>query len=212
MRTFYLQYLPISDINYLYLFLLYSIAEVNPEDKAKGIYLYNTVQYESIAELATRLNDKYGTITGFTEQKAVSVSTLRRVLQNGSKDGFFLFNNIERTIILENNFIKSANKEEKKPFVTLSEAEVKILLENNDKLLYRYYLYIKFACGCSSTKQSDFTAKQFLAIIGYSTQSNSYISRLSEYNKLLCANGLISISKYRDNNGRERNIYSLCKK
>ena len=57
--------------------------------------------------------------------------------------------------------------------------------------------------------QTDTTAKQFLDALGYSTKSGSFVSRISEYNSLLVSNGLLKIKKYRDENGHERNIYSV---
>ena len=56
------------------------------------------------------------------------------------------------------------------------------------------------------TKQ-DFTAKQFLSAIGYSTKSQSQIDKISTYNNKLKKQGLILITPYKDELGHTRNIY-----
>lgn len=90
----------------------------------------------------------------------------------------------------------------------MTQKEVRVLRKYNDNLLYKYFIYIKYYCGYSS-KPQDFTAKQFLSACGYSTKSNSYISKISEFNTYLKDNGLINIKKYTDKQGFKRNIYSL---
>ena len=50
MRTYYLQYEEEATINYLYLFLLHRLAEVD-----KALRLYNTVRYQNLEELTNRL-------------------------------------------------------------------------------------------------------------------------------------------------------------
>ena len=68
---------------------------------------------------------------------------------------------------------------------------------------------LKYYCSLakkSGTKQ-DFTAKQFLSTIGYSTKSQSQLDKISSYNTKLKEQGLITITTYRDELGRTRNIY-----
>ena len=75
-------------------------------------------------------------------------------------------------------------------------------------MLTKYYLFMKYNCGYSGTNKADFTAEQFLQASMYSTKSNSTLSNISNYNRLLEENKLISISKFRFN-GKERNCYSI---
>ena len=93
----------------------------------------------------------------------------------------------------------------------LTENEVKLLQAQNDNLLCKYYIYMKYYCSLAQlagTKQ-DFTAKQFLASIGYSINSNSQLDKISGYNSLLKEKGLISIDTYRDDQGHTRNRYTI---
>ena len=81
--------------------------------------------------------------------------------------------------------------------------------QEEDNLLCKYYIYLKYYCSLAEkagTKQ-DFTAKQFLSAIGYSTNSQSQLDKISSYNKKLKEKGLIIITTYRDELGHTRNIY-----
>lgn len=60
-----------------------------------------------------------------------------------------------------------------------------------------------------NNNKTDFTAKQFLQASGYSIKANNYISKLSDYNRLLKERFIISIRVWRDENNNMRNTYSL---
>lgn len=45
--------------------------------------------------------------------------------------------------------------------------------------------------------------------MGYKDTANNYISKISEYNRLLQERGIINIKKWRDDNGHERNTYTI---
>ena len=65
-------------------------------------------------------------------------------------------NTDDNTIILNNNFRKGSAASNK--FITLSDSEIKFLIEQDNKLLNKYYLYLKYYCGYSKSKQIDTTA------------------------------------------------------
>ena len=52
-------------------------------------------------------------------------------------------------------------------------------------LLCKYYIYLKYYCSLAKKAgiKQDFTAKQFLTAIGYSTKSQKQIDKISTYNK-----------------------------
>lgn len=122
---------------------------------------------------------------------------------------YFTFDRSEKRITLNNDFRRG--KDGTRYFITLSDYEATFLISKDEALLTRYYLYLKFYCGRARSKDIDTTAKQILSALGYSAASGKNISLLSYYNSLLVSQGLISIQKYRDISGRERNIYTLCK-
>ena len=82
------------------------------------------------------------------------------------------------------------------------------LIQKNDNLLSKYYLYLVYYCGIAKNQQTDSTAKQILEKIGYSN-SGTNLTKLSSYNKTLSSTGFISIEKYKDSNGYWRNLYSI---
>ena len=94
-------------------------------------------------------------------------------------------------------------------FVQLSKEEVDLILSVNQELFARYLLYLKYHCGAAKDHIIDTTAKQFLAAVGYSDKSRSYISQLCEYNKVLQDKGIVQIQKYYQD-GKERNTYKLA--
>lgn len=187
MKHFYIPFDLSADINYNYLISLYDIAEYNIADNC-----YNTIHYNTKKSLAEFIN--------------VSNKTLTKILSDKEYNSFLIHNNTDKVIILNNNFNKSQGKN--KPFVMLKNYEVNILKQYGDNMFYKYYIYMKYFCGINNNKQ-DFTAKQFLEYCGYSSNSNNYISRIAEYNKILTDNNLIKINKYRDELGHIRNIYSI---
>ena len=200
MRTYYIYYDELTNINYHYLFLFHKIAQ-----PFKGNYLYNTIKYNSIKELAESMNSKYNDIVGDNNYNVVSISTLSRVINSDKQEKYFIHR--DNTIILNNNFSNSITNKKAK-FITLNDRELNFLLLHKDKMLTKYYLFIKYNCGYSGKNKADFTAEQFLQASMYSTKSNSTLSNISNYNRILKENNFIEISKFRFN-GKERNSYSI---
>ena len=83
------------------------------------------------------------------------------------------------------------------------------LIQKNDNLLSKYYLYLVYYCGIAKNQQTDSTAKQILEKIGYSSKSGTNLTKVANYNQTLTAMGLIKIEKYKDNCGYWRNLYSI---
>ncbi len=187
MKNYYLHFTPDADVNYLHLFSLYDLADYNPATKA-----YDTINYTSIPKLAALL--------------PYSAATLNRLLANDEYKDFLTIDKGNRVITLNSSVIKGSNNN---CFVRLSDKEIAYLRQEEDNLLCKYYIYLKYYCSLakkSGTKQ-DFTAKQFLSTIGYSTKSQSQLDKISSYNTKLKEQGLITITTYRDELGRTRNIY-----
>lgn len=192
-KKYYLPFDISADVNYLYLFSLYDLADYNTENKRRDI-----IHYKSLTWLA--------------EMLSISRSTLNRLLNNPAYKSFFSQDKVKQEITLHNNF-KKQNKEKGKSFILLTNKEVSFLRKQNDNLLCRYYIYIKKFCGIAQKNRNkqDFTAKQFLSAIDYCTTSNSNLDKIANYNKLLVEYGFISITVYRDQQGRTRNIYNtIC--
>ena len=205
MRNYYIYYDEESSINYLYLFLLHKIAMIDNKTR-----LYNTIRYNSLDELTSRLNDKYKSInTDFEkfEKNVVSKTTLTRFLNSDISDNYFIFDKDSKTITIQNNFQYNITNGHAK-FIVLDDRQIDILLYHNEKLLYTYFLYIKYYCGFSGCNYTDFTANQFFAATGYSVKAGNYKSNLSRYNAILVNSKLITIDKFRYD-GKERNGYSI---
>lgn len=183
-KFYYLRFRPTANIDYIYLLAFYELAEFNEERK-----VFDTIHYSSIRVLAESLN--------------VSSATVNRILDNPAYADFMSVNKATKTITLCNSFAKG----QKEQFVRLTADEVSLIREVSDNLFAKYLIYLKYYCGYSKNKKTDFTAQQFLIACGYSTKSKSTISKLSEYNSLLVKNGLLKIEKYRDELGHTRNIY-----
>ena len=206
--TYYVPYYEEYNINYIYLLLFYRMAVVD-----KNLWIKNTVNYRSLKDLAKRMNELSNSIRKESHNTAqevqiISQSTISRILNNAEYSKYFEWQKDNKKIVLFNDFRNTTNSK-KIPFVCLDEDVVSFLIEQNDNLLATYYLYLKYHCGSSKDKQTDTTAKQFLDALGYSTKSGSFVSKISEYNSLLVSKGLLKIKKYRDENGHERNIYSV---
>lgn len=180
---YYIPFVPEVDVNYIYLFKLYQNAVYNRETKC-----YDTIVYNTNNKLAEMLD--------------LSESTIKRMLKDSRYNYFFTVNRKDKTIIL-NNDVRANGL----PFVCLDKYEVFFLCDRGENLLCKYLLYIKYYCGYSKNGETDFTAGQMLTACGYSANSG-YISKLSEYNRLLKDMKYIAIKKKRDNNGHLRNIYS----
>lgn len=187
MKIYYINFKPEADINYLHLFSLYDLAVYNPNTKA-----YDTIKYTSINKLAELL--------------PYSQATLNRLLSNDEYNQFISIDKKEKIITLNCSVIKGSNNNR---FVRLTDKEVEYLYKQNDNLLCKYYIYLKYYCSLSNkvNVKQDFTTKQFLTAIGYSIKSQSQIDKISSYNKKLKQQGFISIEQYRDELGHTRNIY-----
>lgn len=206
--NYYVPYYEEYNINYIYLLLFYRMAVVD-----KNLWIKNTVNYRSLKDLAKRMNELSNCIRTESHNTAqevqiISQSTISRISNNAEYSKYFEWQKDNKKIVLFNDFRNTTNSK-KIPFVCLDEDVVSFLIEQNDNLLATYYLYLKYHCGSSKNKQTDTTTKQFLDALGYSTKSGSFVSRISEYNSLLVSKGLLKIKKYRDENGHERNIYSV---
>lgn len=191
LRHFYIRYEPQADINYIYLFYLYSLAEYNPSTN-----LFDTVSYKSVRALQKLIEERFG-------KGSVSSSTLSRLLNDDRYRNYIKVDQKRKEIALQ-----TATKG-MPCFVMLTKREVEFLLDKKDNLLVKYYLYLKHFCGRGAVGAQDFTLKQFLKYCGYSDKSNSYISKISSYNTLLVENGFISIEQYTDEKGHTRNCYHL---
>lgn len=193
MRKYYLNYDEKATINYCFLFALYRIAEKNSAERIENI-----VVYKSQRELAERLKQ-----VGFS----VSPSTINRILNDENYLPYFSKSETENKILLHNNFKKGKAKSNK--FVILTEKETAFLMEHDNKLLTKYYLYLKYYCGYAKSKQIDTTANQILSAIGYSCNCGNNKDSLCKYNSLLLEHGFISIQKIKDEKGYCRNIYTM---
>lgn len=190
-KKYYISYNESADINYIYLLCLYSIADYN-------IYTqrYDIINYKSIQDIVNKINALYG-------DKYISTSTIRRLLEDNKYKDYFYNNKETKQIILFNN-IKDNNK-----FIVLNNKEVEFFIQKKDNLLLKYYIYHKYYCGFNKDKKHDSTIKQMLQALSLSINSNANISKLCNYNQILAQNNFLSISKYKDNNGYERNLYSI---
>lgn len=183
---YYFKFVPKAKVNYFFLFSLWEKAEFDMSRR-----FFDTIHYQSITGLAADLK--------------LSVSTLRRYLNNESYNDFFTLDKKNKTIMLKNNV------KEIKPFVQLTKQQVSVLKQQQDNLLCKYVIYLVFYCGIAEKagKPQDSTAKQFLLACGYSTTSNNYLEKISGFNSLLVREKIISITCKRDSLGHCRNIYSL---
>lgn len=186
LKQYYLRFLPTAKIDYIFLFTLYDLADYNTDTKT-----YSIITYKSLAELARLCS--------------ISDKTLRRHLADTEYSPFLQWDKQNKRVILLNDFSKTGYKT---PFLTVSPVEVRLLLTENDNLLCKYLIYLKYYCGYSATKRIDTTCNQFLSAIGYSSNS-SYPSRISDYNRLLEEKGILKIEKKHDERGFMRNQYSF---
>lgn len=199
MRNYFLLYDEAASVNYKHLLKLYGIGEYNKKNR-----LYDTITYNTLDELTQRINDKYG--------KCISKSTLSDFLNDRGTQKhsykYFSYDKDSKTIKLYNDFKNTDNRTSRK-FVVLSEKEFDFLVNQADNMLISYFLYIKYYCGASASKSTDFTADQFLAACGLCSTSGSNKQKISKYNSILSSAGLISIERKRDNNGHLRNTYRI---
>ena len=199
MRNYFLLYDEAASVNYKHLLKLYGIAEYNKKNR-----LYDTITYNTLDELTQRINDNYG--------KCISKSTLSDFLNDKGTQKhnykYFSYDKDSKTIKLYNDFKNTDNRTSRK-FIVLSEKEFDFLVSQADSMLISYFLYIKYYCGASASKSTDFTAEQFLAACGLCSTSGSNKQKISKYNSILSSAGLISIERKRDNNGHLRNTYRI---
>lgn len=193
-NIYYIPYAIDADINYIYLLYLYGIAKRDQGKRIKSI-----IEFSTFDELLNKINEKYG-------KKSISISTLRRFINNKNYNPFFTYsksNGIHR-IELNNVFKKTNNVS----FVRIIPDIYNLIIDKRDNLLAKYIIYLIHCCGITNN-ETDFTANQFLLSCGYSINSNSYHSRLSEYNKLLKDNDIISIACRLEAGNKKRNTYKL---
>lgn len=162
-------------------------AEYNKDTKA-----YDTIRYVSIKKLADNLS--------------FSKSTLDRMFDDNEYKPYLSVDKAQKIITIYNSFVREKGKQ--RAFVMLTDREVEVLRKVNKNLLCKYLMYIKYYCGHSKEKKTDFTANQFLEACGYSTQSQEYKDLLSSYNRLLVKENIIEIQRFIDD-GKKRNIYRM---
>lgn len=185
MRNYYIPFFPAERIDYNLLLSLYEIADYNTDNK-----IYDTIKYSSVNSLSSLLN--------------VSSYAVQQILNSGKYNNFLTVEKKEKKIILRNDFKKS-----KQPFVVISDNEAELIKKQKDNLFSVYLLYVKYYIGHTKSKETDFTGRQFLSACGYCDKSNSYLDKLTKYNKILTENNIIKIEKYRDDLGHTRNRYKL---
>lgn len=191
LRHFYIRYEPKANINYIYLFYLYSLAEYNTSTN-----LFDTVSYKSVRALQRLIVERFG-------KGSISPSSLCRLLKDDRYRNYIKVDTEHNRIALQ-----TATKG-MSCFVVLTKREIDFLIDKKDNLLAKYYLYLKHFCGRGAVGTQDFTIKQFLRYCGYSDKSNSYVSLVSSYNTLLVENGFIKIEQHTDEQGHTRNCYHL---
>lgn len=133
MKIYYLNFKPKADVNYLHLLALYDLAQYNTTTKA-----FDTITYNSISKLALSLS--------------FSATTLNRMLVNNDYKHFLSVDKKNRTIKLNCSVIKGSNNN---CFVRLTEKEVKLLQEQNDNLLCKYYIYMKYYCSIAQLANTN---------------------------------------------------------
>ena len=193
-KKYYIPYYPRAKINYIYLLSLYAIAD-RPENRA----LKQDIGFYSIKELLSMIN---------SNKFILSEATLRRVLQSDDYKYFFSIEDLGKTkwIILNNDFRNST--QQKIPFVVLCPNTYNLLIQEEDNLLAKYTIYLKYMCGLNKGK-TDFTANQFLTTFGYSTSSHNAKDKISKYNSLLEQKQIISIDRNLLEDGKRRNTYTF---
>ena len=193
MKTYYINYDEKANINYCFIFALYQLAERNQKER-----IDNIITYKNQKELADRIKEKCN--------YSISNSTISRILNDTEYNNYFTVIKAENTIILNNNFKKGKAASNK--FITITDKEITFLLQQDSKLLNKYYLYLKYYCGHTKSKRIDTTANQILSAIGYSNNCGNNKDKLCKYNSLLQKSGFINIEKIKDNKGYCRNIYN----
>lgn len=187
-KYYYIPFVPLADVSYLRLFSIYDLATFNSDTK-----LFDTIVYSSTNNFAKLLN--------------VSKSTIDRIFSNTDYSYFFNRDADKKVIKIKNNF----QQKERKEFIVITDKEAQYLRKYNDELFCKYYIYLKHYSRISkhSNNKLCFTYKQFLADIGYCSTSNSNYSKLTDYNKRLAADGILSYKYWKDNEGHTRIEYKF---
>lgn len=190
----YLPYVPPADVNYIYIFYLYKKAQRMADRDIK-----QDIGYKSINDLCRQLNE---------DQKVISYSTLKRMIESKKYEDFFSIRDCGniKWLSLNNDF--RSKTDNKQRFVVLNPTTYNLLIQQEDNLLAKYTIYIKYMCGLNGG-ESDFTANQFLSAFGYCTKSGSEKGQLSKYNHLLEENQIISIDRTMLEEGKRRNTYTF---
>lgn len=191
MKQFYIYYDETANVNYTFIFCLYLLAELDKTER-----IYNTIYYKTQKELAEKVSDIYYNFS-------ISTASIKAIL-NDNKYNIY-FSKEKGKIILNNNF--KNNKCNINKFVILTDKELLFLIMQNDKLLNKYFLYLKYYIGYTKDKQINDTSNRILSAIGYSTKSGQNKEKLSRFNKILTDNKMIKIKRYIDEQGHCRNIY-----
>ena len=209
-KKIYLPFVPRAKVDYTYIFYLYRIAEQYEERSIK-----QDIGYRSIADLCRQINTntellQYNNLREKKKKKneLINYSTLRRMLNNDEYKDFFTIEDLRRIkwIRLNNDVRELINK--KKGFVVLNPKTSSFLIQQDENLLTKYTIYMKYMCGACGGK-SDFTANQFFSAIGYSTFSNSEKDTISKYNRLLEKEKIIEVERSMLEDGKRRNTYNF---
>lgn len=108
----------------------------------------------------------------------------------------------------ENNTISLMQRPQNN-FTTLLDNEIDFLIEQDNEMLDRYFVYLKYYCTLSGS--TDATADQILNALHYSP-GGSNKQHLSNFNKILVQHGMLYIKHTYDKKGHLRNTYYISKK
>lgn len=196
MRTYYIQYDEQAKVNYCVIFCLYMISQKNSTEKLNNIIVYKS-QKELVEKIKKECNYN------------IAESTVSKILNDTKKGYNIYFTKQENENIIRLNCNFKKGKAVSNKFITITEEEIRFLLKQDDKLLNKYYLYLKYYCGYSKSGMIDTTANQILSAIGYSPNCGNNKQKLSDYNNLLVNQGFIEITRFVDTAGHCRNIYKI---
>lgn len=183
----------VKEFNLLYMLYLYGLAEYDRETKCRDKIVFSTRK-----QLAKDINAKFDI--------NLSDSTIERLIKKADSYGFYYKIDFSKNQIkLQNDF----QQKKEVRFVTISDKAFKALIEQKNDLLCKYYFYLCFNCGKSSTKSIDHTAELILSNMGYCGTSKTYKDLIYSFNSLLTQLELITISKKTNEQGHTRNIYKI---
>ena len=107
----YIRYNDKANINYSFLFLLYSIAEYDIKTKC-----FNIINYKSIDELTKRLNKNFC-------GNSISISKVDRLLNNKDYENYLKHDKNKKQIVLLNDI-----RADKKNFIVLNKTATMFLI------------------------------------------------------------------------------------